>query len=86
MTAPTASKRPVGSGVPALPWKVTEYGQYGEYDGHAFVTCDPKGLGRSVCDGFLDDMTWIVQLHNAVIANTWRTRIARRLLRLPEAK
>lgn len=72
--------RPASGRVPALPWKVTRYGQYGEYEGHAFVTMDPKGIARSVCDGFIDDMEWITDLHNRVIADGWRARLARRLL------
>lgn len=62
------SERQIGSGVPALPWSVRLYGEYGEYPGHAFVTMDPTGVARSVCDGFYDDMQWIVELHNAYIA------------------
>lgn len=75
------NERTIGSGVPALPWRCREYGEHGDYEGHAFVTADPKGLARSVCDGFVDDMAWITQLHNAVIADGWRARLARRLLR-----
>lgn len=78
----TWTTREAGSGVPALPWRVRLYGQYGDYEGHAFVTADPTGMGRSVCDGFIDDMEWVVSLHNRVIGNGWRARLARRLLNL----
>ena len=80
--AKVSTSRLVGSGVPVLPWAVREYGEYGEYEGHAFVTADPKGLARSVCDGFIDDMAWVVALHNAVLSDGWRSRLARRLLKV----
>ena len=85
MDETTFSPRVVGSGVPAYEWRSRRYGEYGEYEGHTFVTADPKGLARSVCDGFADDMEWIVRLHNAVIADGWRARLARRLLRIGNA-
>lgn len=73
-------------GVPALPWRLRMYAKdVKHYEGHAFVTADPMGLCRSVCDGFVDDMAWIVQAHNALIGRGWRVRLARRLLRLPLA-
>jgi hypothetical protein len=75
----------VSPGVPALPWRVRLHSEdVRHYEGHAFVTADPKGLARSVCDGFVDDMAWIVRAHNALIGRGWRVRLARRLLRLPE--
>lgn len=74
----------IAPGVPALPWKLSLHSKdVRHYEGHAYVTADPKGLGRSVCDGFVDDMAWIAQMHNALIVVGWRTRLARRLLRLP---
>ncbi len=73
-------RRRVGSGVPGWHWRVSEYGEYGEYEGHAFITADPKGVARSVCDGFVDDMAWIAKLHNGVVAAGWRAWLARRLL------
>lgn len=73
--------RRAGSGVPTLPWSVRRHAKYvADYDGHAFVTMDPKGVARSVCDGFIDDMEWITSLHNAVIAKGWRGWLVRRLL------
>jgi hypothetical protein len=81
--ATTWSEREVGSGVPMLPWECRRYFEpFAEYEGHAFVTCDPKHLGRSVCDGFVDDMEWITALHNRIIGKSWRARLARRLLDL----
>jgi hypothetical protein len=71
-------------GVPALPWRLRLHcDDVKHYDGHAFITADPKGLARSVCEGFVDDMAWIAQAHNALIIQGWRTRLARRLLGLP---
>lgn len=79
MTAP----QQVAPGVPALPWRLRLHcDDVKHYEGHAFITADPKGLGRSVCDGFVDDMAWIAQMHNALIIVGWRVRLARRLLRL----
>lgn len=79
----TIVEREVGSGVPMLLWECKQYfEEYADYEGHAFVTCDPKHLGRSVCDGFIDDMQWITDLHNRVIDTGWRARLARRLLDL----
>jgi hypothetical protein len=73
-------ERRIGAGVPALPWVMREYGEYGQYEGHAFITADPTGLARSVCDGFHDDMVWVVAIHNKIIDQGWRARLARRLL------
>lgn len=72
-------------GVPALPWRLRLHcDDVKHYEGHAFITADPKGLARSVCEGFVDDMAWIAQAHNALIIDSWRTRLARRLLGLPK--
>lgn len=80
---PFGPRRP-GCGVPMLEWRCREYGEHGEYEGHAFVTMDPKGIARSVCNGFIDDMEWITLLHNGVIGNGWRARLVRRLLNIPK--
>lgn len=82
-SAQYAETREVAPGVPALFWRVRLHSKdIRDYEGHAYVTADPKGLARSVCDGFVDDMVWIVQVHNAFIGGGWRARLARHLLRL----
>jgi hypothetical protein len=74
--------REPGSGVPAVPWQVDLYADaYAEYPGQAYITADPAGVGRSVCEGFIDDMAWIALLHNEVLRQDWRARLAYWLLR-----
>lgn len=55
----------VGAGLSPAPWRVRLHSEdVRHYEGHAYITSDPKGLGRSVCDGHIDDMAWIADARN----------------------